>query len=97
MTIPSAAPTVLLTVDDRTLAGHVALPLAPGTVAKAQQAALEAALAGPLADRAADLGAVVAAPPHRFAKPLPGKDEEGRTRFAVRGRVEGGLLVPNRS
>ena len=39
---------------------------------------------------------MLTAPPHRFVQLLPGKDDAGLTRFAVRGRAEGGRLVPER-
>ena len=85
-----------LTIQEQVVTGEIAIEVPPGTTAQVRDRALDAALTGPLGDAAESLGAVVAAPPHRFAHPLPGKDEAGRTRFAVRGRAEGGRLIPER-
>jgi hypothetical protein len=74
--------------------GEVALAIAPGTRADAQRDALETALSGPLTEAAARLDLVLAARPSAFAAAQPGKDEQGRTRFLVRGRMEGDRLVP---
>lgn len=87
----------LLTIKDQLVTGEIAIDVPPGTTAQVRDRALDAALSGPLSDAAEQLGAVVAAPPHRFAHPLPGKDEAGLTRFTVRGRAEGGRLVPERA
>ena len=86
-----------LDIQGQLVTGEVAIDVPPGTIAQARDRALDAALAGPLNDAAENLGAVLAAPPHRFAQVLPGKDESGLTRFAVRGRAEGGRLVPERA
>lgn len=86
----------LLTIEGPVVAGEIALDIRPGTTAQVRDRALDAALSGPLNDAAERLGAVLAAPPHRFARPLPGADEARRTRFVVRGRAEGGRLVPER-
>jgi len=86
-----------LTIQEQVVIGEIAIEVPPGTTAQVRDRALDAALTGPLGDAAESLGAVVVAPPHRFAHPLPGKDEAGRTRFAVRGRAEGGRLVPERA
>lgn len=83
-----------LTVKDNEITGEIALAITPGTVADEQNRALDAALAAMLDDAAGQLGAVVAAPPHRFVRPIPGKDDQGRLRFSVRARAEGGRLVP---
>jgi hypothetical protein len=85
-----------LTIEDPLVTGEIAIEVRPGTTAQVRDRALDAALTGLLGDAAESLGAVLAAPPHRFAHPLPGKDEAGRTRFVVRGRAEGGRLVPER-
>lgn len=85
-----------LTIKEHIVTGEIAIDVPPGTIAQARDRALDAALAGPLNAAAEDLDAVLAAPPHRFARLLAGKDEAGLTRFAVRGRVEGGRLVPER-
>ena len=86
-----------LDIQGQLVTGEIAIDVPPGTIAQARDRALDAALAGPLNDAAENLGAVLAAPPHRFAHALPGKDESGLTRFAVRGRAEGGRLVPERA
>ncbi len=83
-----------LNVRGEHVEGEVALSIAPGTVAADRDRALDAALGPVLTDAAGKLGAVVASPPHRFARILPGLDTEGRTRFVIRGRSEGGCLVP---
>ena len=83
-----------LTVNEGLVTGEVALEIGPGTPASAISAALDAALAGPLATAAEELGAVLAAAPHRYARALPGKDEAGRTRYMVRARREGDMVVP---
>ena len=88
-------PTVTLTVRNDTVEGELALEIAPGTLAPARDRALDEALSGPLTERAAQLASVLAAAPHRYARPTPGKDAEGRTHFVVRGRVEGEYLVPD--
>lgn len=85
-----------LHIEDQNVSGEIAIEVPPGTTAQVRDRALDAALSGALGDAADRLGAVLAAPPHRFAHPLPGKDEAGRTRFVVRGRAEGGRLVPER-
>jgi hypothetical protein len=79
---------------DDGITGEVALAIAPGTRADAQRGALEAALSGPLSDASARLGVVLAARPGAFVSAKPGKDEQGRTIFVVRGRKEGDRLVP---
>jgi len=76
--------------------GSLALTIAPGTKAAARDRALDGALARPLADAAAKLSVVLAAAPSTFAFQQPGKDDRGRTRFLVSGRVEGDRLVPAR-
>jgi hypothetical protein len=84
-------------VRDRAVVGEVAIVVAPGTKANKRDRALDALLATPLHDAASELGVVLAASPSAFAFPLPGKDDAGRTRFAVSGRIEGDRLVPHRS
>ena len=86
-----------LRIKDQLVTGEIAIEVPPGTTAQVRDRALDAALSDPLSDAAEQLGAVLAAPPHRFAQALAGKDERGRTRFAVRGRAEGGRLVPERA
>ncbi len=65
-----------------------------GTVAAACDRAIAKALADILTDAANRLGVVLAAAANKYARPLPGKDAEGRTRYTVSGRVEGGRLLP---
>ena len=86
--------TVKLTVKGDWVEGELALSLPPGTSSAAQDKAVGEALARPLEDAAAELGVVLAAAPRRFARPLPGKDANGNTRYAVAARVEGERLVP---
>ena len=87
---------VRVAVEGRLAVGEVAIVVAPGTKAKKRDALLDVLLAAPLYDAASELGVVLAAAPSSYAFPLPGKDEAGRTRFAVRGRIEGDRLVPHR-
>jgi hypothetical protein len=86
---------VELSVNGNDVRGEIALSLPPGTVAAERDRKLDALLVGPLDKIAATLCVVLASPPHRFAKAVPGKDEDGNTRFLVRGRIEGECLSPN--
>jgi hypothetical protein len=86
---------VTLTVRGNTVTGELALEVAPGTLAGERDRALDQALAGPLSEAAETLGSVLAAAPHRYARPTPGKDATGLTHFVVRARVEGETLVPD--
>ena len=86
---------IRIDVNDHGIEGEIALALAPGTRADAQGRALDRLLAARLTDAAAELGVVLAASPRAFAFVKPGKDEHGRTRFVVRGREEGGRLLPD--
>lgn len=83
-----------LSIEGDVVTGELAIVLAPGTVARDQQRAIDDALKDALYDVAAQLGAVLVSSPHRYTTPLPGKDEQGRMRFRVAARVEGGRLVP---
>ncbi|HEU4407306.1 MAG TPA: hypothetical protein VFS43_18705 [Polyangiaceae bacterium] len=85
---------VELRVEGGEVTGELALVVQPGQRARSLNAALDRALGVKLSDAATSLGVVVAAAPHAFAKPLPGRDAEGRVRYAVRGRREGDRLVP---
>jgi len=76
--------------------GSFALQLAPGTVAAQRNRLVDKLLTEPLFDVARELGVVLAADPHYFARPLDGHDEQGCTRFQIHGRVEGDRLVPVR-
>lgn len=84
-----------LSIEGDEISGEIALAIPPGMVAKDQNRAIDEALAVALDEVAGKLGAVLAAPPHKFVRPVPGKDAEGKLRFAVRARSEGGLLVPD--
>jgi len=86
----------LLTIEKNGVTGEIAIAVAPGTKAHARDRALDAALSAALSDAAASLDVVLAAAPSAFAFQQPGKDEEGRTRFTISGRIEGDRLVPAR-
>jgi hypothetical protein len=85
---------VLLQPVAKGVEGEALLRLDPGTRADAQHRAIDAALSSPLNDAAAGLGLVLVARPSAYAVLQPGRDEEGRSRFVVRGRTEGDHLVP---
>jgi hypothetical protein len=74
--------------------GEASLLLEPGMRADAQHHTIDAALSAPLSDAAAELGLTLVARPSAYAFLQPGRDEDGRSRFVVRGRIEGDLLVP---
>ena len=84
----------LLRIEDDEVSGEVAVLVPPGTLARARDDALASALAEPLARAAAELGTILMAAPIAYARQLPGKDAEGRTRYSVRARKEGDRLVP---
>lgn len=83
-----------LQVRGNQVEGQLALPLPPGIRAAERDRLVDAAVTQALFEAAQQLGVVLAADPHAYAHPLDGKDSEGRTRFVVRGRVEGDRLVP---
>ena len=83
-------------IEGSTVRGELALDVTPGTKRAKRDRAIDALLAVPLTDAAVALSVVLAAAPSAFDFPLPGKDDAGRTRFVVRGRVEGDRLVPER-
>ncbi len=85
-----------LRVEENVVLGEVALTIKPGTKADAQERAIDAALAEAFHVLSDQLGLTLAAPPHRYAQQLDGKDAEGRIRFQVRGRIEGDCIVPAR-
>jgi hypothetical protein len=85
-----------LRIDGDLVVGTIALSVPPGTVAAARDKMLDDALRLQLGDLADELRVALAAAPRRYAWPLPGRDEQGRTRFSVCGRVEGDVLVPHR-
>lgn len=92
----SNAMAATLRVEGDEVRGEVALLLAPGTLREAQDSALDEALREPLHQASQTMGVFLVAAPSAFARPLPGKDEAGCTRFEVHGRVEGERLVPIR-
>ncbi len=83
-----------LQIDGDDVSGEIALVVQPGQKAASLDAKIDHALSGLLTDAALALGVVVAAAPHSFARPLPGRDDAGRVRYLVRGRREGDRLVP---
>ena len=87
---------VSLKIVGAELRGAFALVVAPGTPAAQRDRLVDRLLTQPLFAAAEELGVVLGADPHCFARPLDGKDEQGRTRFSILGRVEGDRLVPAR-
>lgn len=83
-----------LTVKGNEVSGEIALQLAPGMKAGQIDQLLFDALNEALHEAATELGAVLGTYPARYAKPLPGRDAEGKIRYAVRARREGDRLVP---
>ena len=83
-----------LVAEGEKVTGTVAVPALPGWSHAAREAAIEAALAGPLHDAAAALGVVLAAAPAKYTKERPGRDAEGRLVLEVAGQVEGDRLMP---
>lgn len=88
--------TITLRVEGNEILGQLALLVPPGTTAARRDDMVDGALTEPLFAAAGELGVVLAADPHAYARPLDGRDEQGKTRFEVRGRAEGGRLVPVR-
>lgn len=88
-------PHIQLAIEEGDLiTGEIALAIAPGTSADVQSRAIDDALDDALTARARELGLVLDAAPSRFVRAIPGKDAEGRLRFAIRARPEGDRLVP---
>ena len=85
-----------LHIEGREVVGEIALDIAPDTVAAVRDRRLDELLRDRLHEACDELQVVLAAAPSAFARPLPGKDADGKTRFAVRGRIEGERLVPAR-
>jgi len=85
-----------LELVENTLVGELAVDVPPGTTAAARDKAIVALLGARLMALASDANVVVAAAPSSFAFPEPGKDEQKRTRFTVRGVIEADRLVPQR-
>jgi hypothetical protein len=80
---------------DRVL-GEIALAIPPGTIAAARDRLLDTAIGAALTAITEELQVTPAASPSAFARPLPGKDDAGHTRFEIEGRIEGDRLVPVR-
>lgn len=87
---------VSLRVEGEEIRGEFEVLVPPGTLAARRDELVDEVLTDPLYEAARTLGAVPAADAHAYARALDGRDEEGRTRFEVRGRAEGGRLVPIR-
>lgn len=85
-----------LAIDGDAVSGELVLDVAPGTRKEARDQALDALLGRALESFARENGLVLAAAPRAFAFELSGRDAERRTRFEIRGRVEGEILVPRR-
>jgi hypothetical protein len=83
-----------LVVRDDEVVGSVAVKIPGGSSQEARAKLVDAAVVEALADKAASIGAIVAAAPGRFTRERPGRDDEGRTVLDVRGRLEGDRLVP---
>ncbi len=83
-----------LFVKGGTVKGEVAIAIPPGTLAAECDRVIAKSLANILTDAANKLGVVLAAPSNKYARPLPGKNAEGKTRYEISGRVEGGALLP---
>jgi hypothetical protein len=86
-----------LRIEGDLVLGVIAIAVAPGTVAAARDALLDDALRAQLTDLADELRVPLAAAPRKYAWELPGRDDRGRTRFSVCGRIEGDVLVPHRA
>lgn len=85
---------ITLTIEGDEVRGEVALAVAPGTRSAAIEGQLEAAIGAALHDAAERMGLVLTTYPSRYARPLPGKNADGTTRYALKGRREGAGLVP---
>lgn len=85
-----------LAIENDVVVGEVALEVAPGTTANVRDRALDSLLGAQLTEIASQRGVVLSAAPSAYAFQEPGKDSGGRTRFVVRGRVEGDRLLPAR-
>lgn len=86
-----------LNVKGDEISGEFAIALKGGTVATKRDQLVDELLTEPLHSLARKLGVVLGSDPHDYAHPLEGRDDEGRTRFSIRGRLEGDVLVPIRS
>ncbi len=90
----SESESVSLQVDRDELTGTFELLIPPGTTVEARDKLVDDLLTEPLFELARDQGLVLATDPHGYVKLLDGRDEQGRTRFVLHARFEGGLLVP---
>lgn len=88
---------IALKVNGDEISGEFAIALKGGTVATARDKIVDDVLTETLHTLARKLSVVLASDAHDYAHPLEGRDEEGRTRFSVRGRIEGDVLVPVRA
>lgn len=87
---------IRLDLVGKSLLGELALELPPGTTAAARDHAIDALLGPRLDALALQMTAVVAAAPSAFAFQEPGKDEQKRTRFTIRGLLEADRFLPQR-
>jgi hypothetical protein len=83
-----------LLAEDGRVVGSIAVAIPGGSSSVERARLIDDALSAPLTDAAQELMVVLAAPPERFARERPGRDEQGRTVLEVAGRVEGGVLMP---
>lgn len=87
---------VPLTLRDGEVTGEFALLVPPGTVALARDNLVDDHITDALFAFARSHCAVLAADPHDYTRQLNGHDDQGRTRFTVRARLEGDRMVPVR-
>ena len=87
---------IALELTGADVVGELSLLVPPGMIAADRDRGVDAILGPPLHELARGRGVVVAAAASAFARPRDGKDDQGRTHFDVRGRVEGDRLVPVR-
>jgi hypothetical protein len=83
----------VVVMDDRVV-GTVAVALPPGTSREVREKRIDAVLGELLLGAASSADAVLATSPSRFVIERPGRDAEGRTVLDVRGKLEGGRVVP---
>jgi len=83
-----------LVQEGERVVGRIAVALKPGASREERERAVDEALNAELVDAASALGVVLAAPPLKYTRELPGRDAEGRTVLEVLGRVEADRLVP---
>jgi hypothetical protein len=88
---------ISLTLRDGEVSGEFALLVPPGTVAGDRDKLVDEHLTDPLFAFARGHCAVLAADPHDYVRPLDGRDDQGRTRFTLRARLEADRLMPVRT